>query len=53
MFAAQGVWSFILGIVDAEVPNLFPMGALLFVLLSLPCFAAAYIGKWLAGRVPA
>ena len=53
MFGAQAAWSFVLAMIETGVPNLFPMGVLLFALLGLPCLAAAYLGKWLAGRAPA
>lgn len=53
IFGAQALWSFGLAAVDAEVPSLFPLGLLLFALISVPCLTAAYLGKWLAGRAPA
>lgn len=51
LLGAQAVWSFLLAFLQSGVPNLFPLGLVMFALLGLPCLAAAYAGKWLGGRV--
>jgi peptidoglycan/LPS O-acetylase OafA/YrhL len=51
MLGTQAAWSFLLALVDSGVPNLFPLGLVMFALLGLPCLGMAYAGKWLGGRV--
>lgn len=53
MIGGQAAWSFLLATVKDGVPNLFPLGLIMFALLGLPCLAAAYAGKWLGDRAQA
>jgi hypothetical protein len=43
---AQALWSQFLALASDGVPNLFPLGLVMFAILGLPCVAAAYAGKW-------
>ena len=47
MVGAQAAWALLLSVIADGVPNLFPLGLLMFALLAVPCLAAAYAGKWL------
>ena len=51
MLGTQAAWSFLLALVASGVPNLFPLGLVMFALLGLPCLGMAYAGKWLGDRV--
>ena len=46
MMGAQAVWSLLPAIAVSGVPNLWPGGLIMFAILSVPCLAAAYLGKW-------
>jgi hypothetical protein len=48
---AQAVWAFFLALAADGLPNLFPLGLIMFALLGLPCIAAAYAGRWLNRRL--
>jgi len=50
MIGAQAAWSLFLAL-SANAANLFPLGLVVFALLSLPCLAAAYAGQWFGMRV--
>jgi peptidoglycan/LPS O-acetylase OafA/YrhL len=43
--AAQAVWSLGLAFLRDGVPNLWPLGLVMFALMALPCVAAAYVGS--------
>jgi hypothetical protein len=45
MVAAQAVWSLGLAFLQDGVPNLLPLGLVMFALLSLPLIAASSIGS--------
>lgn len=45
MVAAQAVWSLGLAFLQDGVPNLLPLGLVMFALLALPCIAASYLGS--------
>jgi hypothetical protein len=51
----QGVWSLIVTAIQKGVPNLLPLGLIMFAILSLPCIAAAWVGaqagRWLGRRI--
>ena len=47
----QGVWSLVVTALQKGVPNLLPLGLIMFAILSLPCIAAAWIGGWLGRRI--
>jgi|KBSSwiStaDraftv2_1062776.scaffolds.fasta_scaffold2742245_2 peptidoglycan/LPS O-acetylase OafA/YrhL len=51
IIGAQAIWSFLIALATSGVPNLFPLGLLVFALLALPCLAAAYAGQWVGTRV--
>jgi hypothetical protein len=48
---AQAAWSLVLAMLVDGVPNLLPLGLIMFALLGLPCLLAAYLGKWVGGWV--
>jgi hypothetical protein len=50
LIAGQIVWSFTLALSQDGVPNLLPLGLVMFGLLGIPCVAAAYAGRWLGER---
>jgi peptidoglycan/LPS O-acetylase OafA/YrhL len=50
MVGAQAAWALLLSVIGDGVPNLFPLGLLMFAVIGLPCLAAAYAGKWLVQR---
>jgi peptidoglycan/LPS O-acetylase OafA/YrhL len=50
MMAGQAVSSLALALYDGGVPNLLPLGLMMFALLGLPCVLAAYAGKWVVER---
>jgi hypothetical protein len=47
----QGVWSLAVTALHKGIPNLLPLGLIMFAILSLPCIAAAWAGAWLGRRV--
>lgn len=47
----QGAWSLIVTAIQKDVPNLPPLGLIMFAILSLPCIATAWIGAWLGRRL--
>jgi hypothetical protein len=47
----QGVWSLIVTAIQKGIPNLLPLGLIMFAILSLPCIAAAWIGGWIGRRL--
>jgi peptidoglycan/LPS O-acetylase OafA/YrhL len=47
IMAGQAVWSLGLAIVMDGVPNLFPLGLVMFALLALPLIGASYLGAWI------
>jgi len=51
LIAGQMTWSLLLAITQDGIPNLLPLGLVMFVLLGLPCLLAAYLGRWLGGKV--
>ena len=50
MFLGQGVWSILKSAVVSGISNLWPLGIVMFALLSVPAIAAAALGAWLARR---
>jgi peptidoglycan/LPS O-acetylase OafA/YrhL len=50
MVGAQAAWALLLSVIAGGLPNLFPLGLLMFALIAVPCLAAAYAGKWLVQR---
>ncbi|KAB2941075.1 MAG: hypothetical protein K8F92_15165 [Hyphomicrobium sp.] len=50
--ATQAAWSLFLALAADGVPNLLPLGLIMFALLGVPCIGAAYVGKWIGDRVP-
>ena len=51
MVAAQATWSVILATAAGGVPNLFPLGLMMFAALAVPCLLLAYAGKWTTHRL--
>ena len=45
MIATQAVWSLGFAFLQDGIPNLLPLGLMLFALLALPCIAASYLGS--------
>jgi peptidoglycan/LPS O-acetylase OafA/YrhL len=50
LIAGQIAWSFALALAQDGVPNLLPLGLIMFLLLGIPCVAAAYAGRWIGER---
>ena len=50
LIAGQMAWSLALALAQGGVPNLLPLGLVMFGLLGIPCLAAAYAGRWLGER---
>ena len=50
MVGGQAAWALLLSVIAGGLPNLFPLGLLMFGLIAVPCLAAAYAGKWLVQR---
>jgi hypothetical protein len=42
----QAAWSLTLAIGQDGLPNLLPLGLLMFAVLGIPCLVAAYAGRW-------
>ncbi len=47
----QGVWSLVVTALQKGIPNLLPLGLIMFAILSVPCIAAAWAGSWLGRRL--
>ena len=48
MLASQAAWALAFAIVaEGGIPNLVPLGLLMFALLSLPCIGESYLGAWI------
>mgnify|MGYP003503159572 CR=1 FL=1 len=47
IMAGQAIWSLGLAIVTDGVPNLFPLGLVMFALLALPLILTSYLGAWI------
>jgi hypothetical protein len=50
LVAGQVAWSLALTLRDDGVPNLLPLGLVMFALLAIPCLFAAYAGRWVGER---
>jgi peptidoglycan/LPS O-acetylase OafA/YrhL len=50
LIAGQVTWSLLLAITQDGVPNLLPLGLIMFALLGIPCLLAAYAGRWVGER---
>lgn len=50
LIGSQAVWALASAIVQDGVPNLFPLGLLMFAILGVPCVLAAYAGRWVGER---
>jgi peptidoglycan/LPS O-acetylase OafA/YrhL len=50
LIAGQVAWSLLLAITQDGVPNLLPLGLVMFALLGIPCLLAAYAGRWVGER---
>lgn len=46
----QGVWVLVTTALRSGVPNLLPLGLVMFAILSLPCMIAAYAGAALSRK---
>jgi peptidoglycan/LPS O-acetylase OafA/YrhL len=51
LMAGQAAWALIVAIAAEGVPNLLPLGLIVFAVLALPCAIAAYAGKWVGEKV--
>jgi len=47
IMVGQAIWSLGLAIITDGVPNLFPLGLVMFALLSLPLMGVSYLGAWI------
>ena len=50
LIAGQAAWSLALALAQDGVPNLLPLGLVMFALLGIPCLLAAYAGHWLGEK---
>jgi peptidoglycan/LPS O-acetylase OafA/YrhL len=50
LMVGQAAWSLIVATVQDGVPNLLPLGLVMFAILAAPCVLAAYAGKWVGER---
>jgi peptidoglycan/LPS O-acetylase OafA/YrhL len=50
LMAGQASWSLLLAVGQDGIPNLLPLGLLMFALLGIPCVLATYAGRWLGER---
>ena len=50
LIAGQVTWSLLLVTTQDGVPNLLPLGLIMFALLGIPCLLAAYAGRWVGER---
>jgi peptidoglycan/LPS O-acetylase OafA/YrhL len=50
LMIGQAAWSLGLALGQDGIPNLLPLGLVMFVLLGIPCLAAAYAGRWLGEK---
>lgn len=50
LMAGQAACALILAVVKDGVPNLLPLGLIVFAALAVPCIGAAYAGKWVGER---
>ena len=50
LMIGQAAWSLILAISQDGLPNLLPLGLLMFAVLGIPCLVAAYAGRWLGTK---
>ena len=46
----QAAWSLFLALSQDGIPNLLPLGFVMFALLAIPLVLAAYAGRWLGER---
>jgi len=51
LIAGQVAWSLALALRADGVPNLLPLGLMMFALLGIPCVLAAYAGKWVGEKL--
>ena len=50
LIAGQVAWSLALALRGDGVPNLLPLGLMMFALLGIPCLLSAYAGRWIGEK---
>jgi peptidoglycan/LPS O-acetylase OafA/YrhL len=50
LITGQVAWSLALALRHDGVPNLLPLGFVMFALLGLPCLVATYAGRWIGEK---
>ena len=50
LIVGQITWSLALAFAQDGVPNLLPLGLVLFAALGVPCLLAAYAGRWIGEK---
>jgi peptidoglycan/LPS O-acetylase OafA/YrhL len=50
LMIGQVAWSLILALGHNGIPNLWPLGLMMFLLLAIPCLLAAYAGRRLGKK---
>ena len=50
LIAGQAIWSLVLALTQDGIPNLLPLGLVMFALLGIPCLLAAYAGRRLGEK---
>jgi hypothetical protein len=50
LIAGQVTWSLFLALSQDGIPNLLPLGFVMFALLAIPLVLPAYAGRWLGER---
>jgi hypothetical protein len=50
LMVGQAAWSLGLALSQDGIPNLLPLGLVMFALLGIPCLVAAYAGRWLGEK---
>lgn len=51
LVVGQAAWSLVLALSQDGIPNLLPLGLVMFALLGIPCLATAYAGRWLGEKI--
>jgi hypothetical protein len=50
LMASQAIWALVSAVILDGIPNLFPLGLVMFALLTVPCVLAAYAGRWVGDK---
>jgi hypothetical protein len=50
LMASQAIWALVSAVILDGIPNLFPLGLVMFALLTVPCVLATYAGRWVGDK---